>query len=126
MHSGPLGKSELCAHREPTGRVIIVIVAEREEKREEKEKEKKKEKEKEKEKENDGREKERRKREREKGREREENLPPSLLPVCRFKTSPCVGSKRFRVYRQNARMCSTCARVARTHGSVLNQHTDAF
>ena len=30
-------------------------------------------------------------------------------PVCRFKTSPCVGSKRFRVCRQNARMCSVLA-----------------
>ena len=28
------------------------------------------------------------------------------LPVCRFKTSPCVGSKRFRVCWQNARMLS--------------------
>ena len=44
--------------------------------------------------------------------------------VCRFKTSPCVGSKRFRVCRQNARMCSTCARFAGTHGSVLNRHTE--
>ena len=25
--------------------------------------------------------------------------------MCRFKTSPCVGSKRLRVYRQHARMC---------------------
>ena len=25
--------------------------------------------------------------------------------VCWFKKSPCVGSKRLRVYRQNARMC---------------------
>ena len=39
---------------------------------------------------------------------------------------PCVGSKRLRVYRQNARMCSTCARFASTHGSVLNVHTEAF
>ena len=46
--------------------------------------------------------------------------------VCRFKTSPCVGSKRLRVYRQNARMCSTCARFASTHGSVLNVHTETF
>ena len=41
--------------------------------------------------------------------------------VCRFKTSPCVGSKRFRVYRQNARMCSTCARFAGTHGGVFER-----
>ena len=47
-------------------------------------------------------------------------------PVCRFKTSPCVGSKRLRVYRQNARMCSTCARFASTHGGVLNLHTETF
>ena len=47
-------------------------------------------------------------------------------PVCRYKTSPCVGSKRIRVYRQNARMCSTCARFASTHGSVLNVHTETF
>ena len=46
--------------------------------------------------------------------------------VCRFKTSPCVGSKRFRVYKQNARMCSTCGRFAGTHGSVLNLHMETF
>ena len=47
---------------------------------------------------------------------------------------PCEGSKRlhvqvqkrFCVYRQNARMCSTCARFASTHGSVLNLHTEPF
>ena len=33
--------------------------------------------------------------------------PPSSL---------CAGSKRLRVYRQNARMCSTCGRCAGTHG----------
>ena len=43
--------------------------------------------------------------------------------VCTFQTSPCVHSKRFRVYVQNARMFYTCARFARTHGSVLNLHT---
>ena len=48
------------------------------------------------------------------------------LPVCRFKTSPCVRSKRLRVYWQNARMCSTHARFAGTHGSVLNLHTETF
>ena len=36
-------------------------------------------------------------------------------PVCRLKTSPCVGSKRIRVYWQNARMCSTYARFDSTH-----------
>ena len=47
------------------------------------------------------------------------------------KTVPCVGSRRLHVYWQNARMCSTCARFARTHGGlfepthgdVLNLHT---
>ena len=47
-------------------------------------------------------------------------------PVCRFKTSPCVGSKRIRVCRQNARMLNTCARFAGTHGGVLNLHTEGF
>ena len=40
-------------------------------------------------------------------------------PVCRLKTSPCVGSKRIREYRENARVCSTCGRFAGTHGDVL-------
>ena len=47
-------------------------------------------------------------------------------PVCRLKTSPCVGSKRIRVYRQNARMLNTCGRSAGTHGCVLNLHTETF
>ena len=46
--------------------------------------------------------------------------------VCRLQTSPCVGSKRIRVYWQNARMLNTCARFANTHGSVLNVHTELF
>ena len=46
--------------------------------------------------------------------------------MCRFKTSPCVGSKRLGVYRQNARMLNTCARFAGTHGGVLNLHTGGF
>ena len=33
---------------------------------------------------------------------------------------PCVGPKRLRVDRQNARMCSTCARFARTHGGLFH------
>ena len=37
-------------------------------------------------------------------------------PVYRFKTSPCV-------HRQIARMCSTCARFARSQGGFLNLHT---
>ena len=44
-------------------------------------------------------------------------------PVCRSKTSPCVGSKRLCVYQQNVRMLNTCARFAGTHGGVLNLHT---
>ena len=52
-------------------------------------------------------------------------------PVCRFKTPPCVGSKRLRVYRQNARICYhmrafcgyTRKRFEPTHGCVLNPHT---
>ena len=46
--------------------------------------------------------------------------------VCTFKTLPCVGSKRLRVYRQNARMLNTCARVAGAHGGVLNLYTETF
>ena len=51
-------------------------------------------------------------------------------PVCRFKTSPCVGSKRFRVCLQNAHVehmrafCRyTRKRFEPTHGDVLNLHT---
>ena len=44
--------------------------------------------------------------------------------VCRFKTSPCAGSKRIHVYQQNARMLNTCARFAGTHGGVSNQHME--
>ena len=53
-------------------------------------------------------------------------LARGKLPVCRFKTSPCAGSKRIRVYRQNARMLNTFARFARSHGGVLNLHTETF
>ena len=42
-------------------------------------------------------------------------------PVCMLKTSPCVGSKRIR-------MCAFCRhtrrRFERTHGDVLNAHTE--
>ena len=75
---------------------------------------------------------EKRKRERHEKRERERMTslppfpPPSLLPVCRFKTSPCVGSKRIRVYRQNASMLNTCARFAGIHACILNIHTETF
>ena len=46
--------------------------------------------------------------------------------VCRFKTPPCVRSRRLRVYPENARMFNTCARFPGTHGGVLNAHTEAF
>ena len=39
--------------------------------------------------------------------------------VCRFKTSPCEGSKRLRVYRQNAKHVLP-------HAGVLPAHTEAF
>ena len=42
------------------------------------------------------------------------------------KKKTCVGLKRLRVYQQNARMCSTCARFANTHGSVLTLHKGTF
>ena len=56
------------------------------------------------------------------------------VPVCTFKTSPCVRSKRPRVYVQNVPVCtlktSPCVPAPRTHvvthGNVLNGHTDAF
>ena len=43
--------------------------------------------------------------------------------VCAFNTSPCVRSKRSRVYRQHAHMFYTCGHVAGTHGDILNAHT---
>ena len=46
--------------------------------------------------------------------------------MCRFKTSPCAGSKRFRVYQQHADMFYTCGHVAGTHKSVWNRHTETF
>ena len=46
--------------------------------------------------------------------------------VCAFNTSPCVRSKRPRVYRQHAHMFFSCGHVAGTHGDVLNAHTEAF
>ena len=51
-------------------------------------------------------------------------------PVCTFKTSPCVRSKRPRVYRHQAhqaRMYEKCglgALGAGTHADVLNVHTE--
>ena len=52
-------------------------------------------------------------------------------PVCPLKTSPCVRSKRSRVYRHHAHMlkhmCAWCrhtrGRFERTHLRVLNGHT---
>ena len=51
--------------------------------------------------------------------------------VCRFKTSPCASSKRFRVCQQNARMLNMRAfcrykrkRFEPTHGHVSNPHTE--
>ena len=54
-----------------------------------------------------------------------------LLPVCPFKTCPCVCSKRPRVYRHHAHtllnMCACCrhtrGRFECTHGGVLSLHT---
>ena len=43
--------------------------------------------------------------------------------VCAFNPSPCVRSKRSRVYRQHAHMYKTCGHVAGTHGDNLNAHT---
>ena len=127
-HSGTQGKSGPCVQSEPTGRAIIVIVIEKrntelsgvrkniKEKRAEKERVTSREREERAEKENE----KDKERERERGGEgrgrgngtteerkkKKERRKPtlSLLPVCRFNTSPCVGSKRFRVYPQNARM----------------------
>ena len=57
-----------------------------------------------------------------------------LPSVCGFKTSPCVRSKRPRVYRHHAymfqHMCAWCrhtrGRLECTHGDVLNLHTVTF
>ena len=72
-----------------------------------------------------------RERERENGGKREERERPS---VCAFNTSPCVRSKCPRVYRQHAHMKKNmwaCCRhtrghFERTHGDVLNAHTEVF
>ena len=61
------------------------------------------------------------------------SLSPSSS-VCAFETSPCVRSKRPRVYRHHARMCYhmrawcryTRGRFESTHGGVLNVHTEVF
>ena len=46
--------------------------------------------------------------------------------LARGNPSVCRLKKSLRVYRQNARMCSTCARFASTHGCVLILHTETF
>ena len=58
------------------------------------------------------------------------------LSVCRFKTAPCVHSKRPRICRHHAHMlkhvCAWCrytrgrGRFERTHGDVLSGHTGFF
>ena len=56
------------------------------------------------------------------------------VPVCTFKTCPCVRSKRFCVCRQNERMlkhmCAWCrctrGSFERTHGHEKNGHTGVF
>ena len=40
--------------------------------------------------------------------------------------SPCVRSKRFRVYRQQTHMFHICGLGASTHADVLSVHTEAF
>ena len=48
-------------------------------------------------------------------------------PVCPLNTSPCVRSKRPRVYWHHAHTCfNMCARAAGTNGDVLNVHTETF
>ena len=55
-------------------------------------------------------------------RERRDPLP-SLLPVCRFKTSPCVPAKRAHVEHMRAFCRHTRKRFEPTHGDVLFLHT---
>ena len=109
MHSGPKGKSEPCVHREsPTGRVIIVIVAEREKTREMERREKRR-----------GENRERRK---ERARKKEKAENPS---VCRFKTPPCVRSRRLHV--QHTRAFSACqAAPHNTHNTNITHNTDTI
>ena len=107
--------------------MIIVIVTEREEKREES-REKRREKLREKRevkrkrttewRKKKGREKERRRGEREFPRVKVQNVP-----VCRFKTPPCVPAKRPHVFNMRAFCQHTRKRFERTLGDVLNLHT---
>ena len=48
-----------------------------------------------------------------------------LTPECGF-TTPCVHSKRLRVYQQHVHMFYLRGRVASTHGMVLNVHTEGL
>ena len=58
----------------------------------------------------------------------------SCLVLCGTVKTPCVHSKRARVYVHNVPVCTgttltcveTCARGAGTHGDVLNVHTGTF
>ena len=46
--------------------------------------------------------------------------------VCRFRTPPCVPGKRPHVLDMRAFSRYTRRRLERTHGGVLNLHTEAF
>ena len=49
------------------------------------------------------------------------------VPVCTFKTPPCVGSKRPRVYRHHAHMCYHMRAWCRyTRGRLESTHGDVF
>ena len=54
--------------------------------------------------------------------------PQGKSEPCVHRESPTgrVGSKRLRVYGQNARMLNICGRFASTHGGVLILHTETF
>ena len=114
----------VCTQREPTGGVIIVIVAERKEREEKSGK-------------RDEKENDRREKERTEERKREEKREEKRMR----KTPPCVDSKRLRVCVQDASVCTrktpacsthagvfryTRRRLERTHGRVLNLHTERF
>ena len=64
---------------------------------------------------------EREEREDKREREREKAENPS---VCRFKTSPCVPGKRPHVLDMRAFSRYTRRRLERTHGGILNLHTE--
>ena len=103
-------------HRVRCSVLYIVFVGEK--RREEKRREEKRREEKRRE---EKRREEKRRERREKKRRRGERGPTVLIS----RTPPCVVSKCLRVHRQNARMCSTCGRLASTPGGILNVHTEA-